>query len=263
MSVHMRYVWIALVVLGIGCSTPVQHGLEEAAANEVVAALERGGIGASKTKDPAGEAFIVSVAKTDTVRALELLRSLGLPRGRRSGFGEVYKQASLVPTPTEERARYVEALTGEIERTLETVEGVASARVHLVLPETDPLATDGKPRVPAQAAVLLKVRTGPAPLREGEVQRLVAGSVPSLAPESVAVVLTPAPEGPGQAAPVFETFGPLRLAPGSRSLLAAGLGVGLGLVAVLAALLFVTARRLARRDGAGMSRAEAEPEGRR
>jgi len=72
----------------------------------VLTALERGGIEACKTRDEGnGEAFVISVPKVDAIRALQLLQSLGLPRGRRAGFGEVYKQASLVPTPTEERAR--------------------------------------------------------------------------------------------------------------------------------------------------------------
>src|SRR4029079_8098004 len=106
-------------------------------------------------------------AQADAVRALELLRAAGLPRGQRTGFAEVYGQPSLVPTATEERARYVEALSGEIERTLETVDGVVSARVHLVLEESDPL--DGKSRVPAQAAVLLKTRPNLPQVKEADV----------------------------------------------------------------------------------------------
>jgi type III secretion protein J len=241
----MRVLWIALVAVTIGCSTPIQHGLDETAANEVLTALERGGIEACKTRDEVnGEAFIISVPKVHVVRALQILQSLGLPRGRRAGFGEVYKQASLVPTPTEERARYLEALAGEIERTLETVDGVVTARVHLVLSEPDPLAVDGKPRVAAQAAVLLKVRPAPAGLREADVQKLVAGSVAGLAPEAVAVVVTPAAEVPSQPAPALASVGPVQVDPGSRKLLLGGLLGGLAIIATLAILLFLTARRL-------------------
>ena len=50
-------------------------------------------------------------------------------RPRQDGFGEIFGKGSLVPTPTEERALYVEALSGELARTLESVEGVTSARV--------------------------------------------------------------------------------------------------------------------------------------
>jgi type III secretion protein J len=233
------------VLLVLGCSTPIQHGLDETAANEILTSLERASIPASKNRDEDG-AFAVSVSRADAVAAMELLRSLGLPRGRRAGFGDVYKQPSLVPTPTEERARYVEALAGEIARTLETVEGVVSARVHLVLPELDPLAADGKPRVPAQAAVLLKTRAGrPLPIAEADVQKLVAGSVPGLEPAAVSVVVTSAAAAPAGRGSGLVALGPLLLTPDSRSsLLAVAVGV-LALVVVLAALLLLLARRLA------------------
>jgi type III secretion protein J len=246
MSAAMRALWTVVVALAIGCSTPIQHGLDETAANEVLTALERGGIEASKARDESnGEVFVISVPKVHTLRALQLLQSLGLPRGRRSGFGEIYKQASLVPTPTEERARYLEALAGEIERTLETVDGVVAARVHLVLPEPDPLAVDGKPRVAAQAAVLLKARPAPAALREAEVQKLVAGSVAGLLPEAVAVVVTPATEAPSLRTPALASVGPLQVDRGSRKLLVGILLGGLAIIAMLAALLLIAARRLA------------------
>lgn len=242
----MRFSWIVVVCViacAAGCSTPIQHGLDESAANDMVTALDRAGVGATKTRDDDG-GFVVSVGRADVLRALELLRTLGLPRSQRAGFGEIYKQPSLLPTPTEERARYVEALAGEVAATLETVEGVASARVHLVLPEPDPLATDGKPRVPAQAAVLLKVRGGrPSPIAVADVQKLVAGSVPGLEQAAVAVVTTPAPEAP--AASNLVTLGPLRLTADSRATLLVGLVGASVIVGVLAALLLVTARRLA------------------
>jgi type III secretion protein J len=225
------------------CSTPIRHGLDEPSANEVVTALERAGVGAEKVRDEAGgpSAFIVRVAAGDAVLALDTLHTLGLPRGRRTGFAEVYAQPSLVPTATEERARYVEALSGEIERTLETVDGVVSARVHLVMEEADPLQT--KPRVAAQAAVLLKTRPNLPQIKDADVQKLVAGSVPGLAPSSVAVVATPAAEV--QPSTTLTPVGPLRVSPGTRSLLVGTLVVALGVLAVLAILLLFTARRLA------------------
>jgi type III secretion protein J len=241
----MRSLWILVVAALVGCSTPIQHGLDEAAANEVLTALERSGIEACKARDDANaEAFIVSVSKAQAVRAMETLQSLGLPRGRRAGFGEIYKQASLVPTPTEDRARYLEALAGEIERTLESVEGVVGARVHLVMTEPNPLAVDGNPRVAAQAAVLLKLRPGPAPLAEADVQRLVAGSVAGLAPQSVAVVVTTAAQTPSRPSPALVSVGPLRVAPDSRGILLGGLLACLAILATLAGLLLITARRL-------------------
>ena len=246
--------WLALLAALAGgaaaCSTNLLHGLDERAANESIAALEHAGIAAEKTADEAGATtFTVRIARPDGARALNLLRSLGLPRDRRHGFAEVYGQPSLIPTASEERARYLEALAGEIERTLETADGVVSARVHLVLEESDPLSIDARPRTAARAAVLLKARGGRAPLPEADVQRLVAGSVPGLDPAAVAVVMIRAPdadEGDGTGDDsALASVGPLRVASGSRGVVIGALAAGLAALGALAVLLLLTARRLA------------------
>jgi len=239
----------SLLAVAGACSTNILHGIDERAANDAARALERAGIGAEKLAEEGGAAgssarFTLRVARGDGARALDLLRALGLPREPRHGFSETYGQPSLIPTPSEERARYVDALAGEIERTLETVDGVVSARVHLVLEEADPLAVDAKPRAPARAAVLLATRPGRTPIAREDVQRLVAGSVSGLDAAAVAVVVTAAPAA-SEDEPAMAAVGPLRVTPGSRALLVGALAAGLGLLAVLAALLLVTARRLA------------------
>jgi type III secretion protein J len=237
-----------LIALGGACSTNILHGIDERAANDAARALERAGIGAEKvaednTATAGGARFTLRVSSGDGARALDLLRALGLPREPRHGFSETYGQPSLIPTPSEERARYVDALAGEIERTLEGVDGVVSARVHLVLEEEDPLAVDAKPRAGARAAVLLTTLPGRTPIARQDVQRLVAGSVSGLDAAAVVVVAAAAAEPAGVT--TLTAVGPLRVTPGSRALLVGALAAGLGLLALLAALLLVTARRLA------------------
>ena len=75
--------------------------------------------------------------------------------------------------------------------------------MHIVLSESDPLAADDKPRIPAQAAALIKTRAGVAtPVEEADVQQLVGRSVPGLTPEAVAVVVT------GLVPPIFRAGRP-------------------------------------------------------
>ena len=240
---------LLLALLGTGCSTNILHGIDERAANDTTGALERAGIGAEKVADDGptagGRSYTVRVARGDGARAVDLLRALGLPRDRRRGFAETYGQPSLIPTPSEERARYLDATAGEIERTLETVDGVVSARVHLVLEESDPLALDGKPAGGARAAVLIKARPGAAPLSEADVRTLVAGSVAGLDPAAVGVVVTPAAAPDQVAGASLAALGPLRITPGTRPVLVGAMVAALALLALLAALLLVTARRLA------------------
>ena len=240
----------AIAVTAGACSSNILHGVDERSANEATAALERAGIGAEKLPDEgasagAGATYTIRVAHADGTRAVDLLRALGLPRDRRRGFAETYGQPSLIPTPSEERARYVDALAGEIERTLESADGVVSARVHLVLEESDPLAVDAKPRSTARAAVLLKARPGTAPFSDRDVQKLVAGSVSGLEPAAVSVVLTPAADPGAATSASLAALGPLRISPGTRPLLLGALVAGLGLLALLATLLLLTARRIA------------------
>jgi type III secretion protein J len=244
--------WVALALIGLaGCSANVLHGVDERGANEATAALERAGIGAEKVaEDSAGLAgstssFTVRVASGDANRAIDLLHALGLPRERRRGFAETYGQPSLIPTPSEERARYLSATAGEIEKTLETMEGVLGARVHLVLEDGDPLALDAKPHAPARGAVLIKQRPGAAAVSERDVQRLVAGSVAGLDPAAVAVVVTTAAESPEGGTAPLAPLGPLRITAGTRPVLIGVLAGALGLLGLMATLLLVLARRLA------------------
>jgi type III secretion protein J len=249
-----------------GCSANVLHGIDERAANEATAALERVGIGAEKVPDDlaapgAAANFTVRVASGDASRAVDLLHALGLPRERRRGFAETYGQPSLIPTPSEERARYVNATAGEIEKTLESIDGVIGARVNLVLEDADPLSLEAKPREAARAAVLLKARPGAPPIAERDVQKLVAGSVAGLDPASVAVVVTASADSADAAAVPLAPLGPLRITAGTRPVLIGLLAGALILLAVLATLLLVLARRLAALERTAAAAAGEVPDG--
>jgi len=158
----------------------------------------------------------------------------------------VYGQSSLIPSPSEDHARYVASLAGELERTLETADGVVGARVHLVLGQPDSLLAAGdKPPPAARAAVMLKVAAGQPPLPVADVQRLIAGSVPGLDVSAVTVVVTSAAVTTSAPVGPLTSLGPLRVTPSSRPLLLALFAVGLGLIGALATLLFIALRRRA------------------
>ena len=186
---------LALVALA-GCGREeVVHGLEEAQANEVVVALDERGVGAEKRREEGTEErWAVAVATASAARAQRILAERELPRPRPDGFREVFGKGSLVPTAVEERALYLHALAGELARSVEAIDGVIAARVHLALPIEDPLHA-GPALLPC-AAVLVKARPGARgrvePLAAG-VQALVAGAIAGLAPAAVSVVVT---EGP-------------------------------------------------------------------
>jgi type III secretion protein J len=103
----------------------------------------------------------------------------------------------MIPTASEEKARMLLGLSGELTRTIKSVTGVVDARVQVVLPENSPLL-DKAQWSPPTASVLVKHRGSAPPLTEDEIRNLVARGVEGLQPENVAVVYkrtgaTPAP----------------------------------------------------------------------
>ena len=177
---------LALLALTACGREEILHGLEESQANRVLVALDEGGMRAEKRREEGSEGtWRVEVAGSDASRAQRLLAERELPRPRPPGFGEIFGKGSVVPTPAEERALYLHALSGELARSVEAIDGVVEARVHLALPPADSLRPE--PATTPRAAVLVKVRPAARarlePLAPG-IQSLVAGAVAETAPAS-------------------------------------------------------------------------------
>ena len=194
---------IGLVLAGAGCSARVQHGLDERQANEIQTVLMERGFRAHKVvEDGRPPTWAVEVEPSDAADAVRVLAELGLPRSRPAGIRELLKPG-LVPDPVEQHALLLEAQSGELARTLEAVDGVLSARVHLVRPAA---TRAGVPGAPTKAAVYLRARPAAAlHLRamQEELRALVAGSVEGLEPGAVTLVVSevvsavPPRAGPG------------------------------------------------------------------
>ncbi|MFW6067422.1 MAG: secretion protein [Myxococcota bacterium] len=236
-------------LLLVGCETAVEGGLPEAQANRVLVALHEAGIGARKEPEGGrGEpTFAVHVPSDDVARALEVLRAEGLPKPADPGFHEVFGEGSLVPTATEERGRYAAALAGELSRSIEAIDGVVDARVHVAIPDARGFALDDAPLRP-RGSVLVKHRPNRSPIDESAVRALVAGAVEDMRPEDVSVVLVPAPAR----APVERALvkvGPVWVARSSATLLRA-LFAGTAVAGMcLAAGLVILVRRRRRWTG--------------
>jgi type III secretion protein J len=228
-----------------GCSVDIQHGLEEAEANEIVVVLGRAGIPASKGREEGRKGtWKVRVASSEATRAWQVLREHELPRGRARGF-EVFSKGGLIPTQTEERALYQQALSGEITKMLLSYPGVIDARVLVSLPRERSFGAQGAgPQ--ATASVLVKYAAhAAATLKVADLQGLVAGAVPGLQASQVTVVATPAPAGAGNG-PEMVQLGPFAVSRGSYDGLQISLIVAAVLVFLLGAAVVVGAFHLRR-----------------
>ncbi len=184
----LRLLILALALAGCADVT-VLDPVSEVDAHRAVASLERAGVAArfeALANTAQRRQFRVSVAPSQASRAVSTLHDLGLPRREQPGFDEAWGERSLVMTRAEERARAAQATAGELSRSLEAIDGVVMARVH-VAPGSDPeLATD-TPRRPA-ASVLIQHASATPPLDEQRVRALVASAVDGMRPEEVAVI---------------------------------------------------------------------------
>lgn len=246
-----------MALLTLGCEATVESGLEEAEANAIVVALHEAQIGARKEPDPGGDdRFQVLVPSDDVGPALERMREEGLPRPSSPGLSEMFAEGGLVPTATEEQARYVAALGGELSSSIEAMDGVLDARVHVALPDTRRLALDEE-RPRPRASVLIRHRGARPGYSDDSVRALVAGAVQDMAPEDVAVVGVPVEIREADRGERLVSLGPVTVTRGSATSLKAILGGALALHVVLAGLLvWVVSRR--RRTTRGTPVADAE-----
>jgi len=252
----------AVGILIAGCNVPIAVGLDETDANHAVVALEKSGVAAEKERDPDAEGrWRVNVARDDASSAAVVLSSESLPPPASPGVLETLGQGSIVPSRGAEQAKLVAGTAGELERSLRSLDGVISVRVHLAVPATDALAPEEAP-LPPSASVLLRHRGATPPIAVGDVQRLVAGAVPGLAPGQVAVVSLPVPEPPRPAERELARFGPVTVTRSSvlplRTIIGSAVLLNLGL---LAGLFVVWAR--ARRAESELSDQRAEVQGAR
>ena len=187
--------FLSLAILQSGCSDRVElhRQLSEQEANEVVAELADKHIRAQKI--PAKDGVTVVVNATDIGRAVRTLEAVGLPKLARATLGDTFRKEGVISTPLEERARYIYALSQELESTLSNIDGVIVARVHVVLPER---IAPGEPVQPASASVFIKhdPRLDPDDIHP-RVRRMVSSSIPGMTtaldnPKKLTVVFVPA-----------------------------------------------------------------------
>ncbi len=233
-----RMILLIPAMVLFGCEEQVQHGLDEKQANEIVSALHERGLPAAKVAEGGRKAlYAISVDADDAKDALRILAELGLPRPKPEGFQELFAGAGLVPSASEERVRFLAALGGELSRTLESVDGVVEARVHLTVPTP---AKFGQAVSPAKASAFVKVTSASATrirAQREELAGLIAGAVEGLSVDQVSVVVSEAP-----AAKV--TPRPPRADNNQRlRYLSAGLSFLVSLLAVAAGMLFLKLRQ--------------------
>ena len=117
-------------------------------AGQVVDQVDRARI--PRQADAGGSRILVPADQV--ARARLLLAKEGLPSGGSIGYEIFDRGDALTATGFQQGISQTRAMEGELARTIRSLQGVRTARVHLVLPRREPFARD---RQDAQASVIL------------------------------------------------------------------------------------------------------------
>ncbi|MEQ1495504.1 MAG: flagellar basal-body MS-ring/collar protein FliF [Novosphingobium sp.] len=161
---------------------PVLVNLDPQDAAEIAKVLDKKKI--EYRFESAGRTIAVVEAEADRAR-IELAGS-ELPMKGQIGF-ELFNQSDMGLTEFAQKINYQRALQGELARTILLLDGIQAARVHLGLPERSMFR--GEQEQPkASVTLILKPGKSLSAATVLGIQRLVAGAVPELPVETIAVL---------------------------------------------------------------------------
>jgi flagellar M-ring protein FliF len=172
---------VAIVWLMRDPYVPLAADLSAERANELAQQLERAKL-PYRIDDSGGRISVpgsqLGKARAAAAAALDTPASVGL---------ELFKETDFSSTDFAQKINYQRALQGELTRTIQTINGVRSARVHVILPEGGLFKRSG---AKATAAVSVALKPGNMLTRSQVlgIQRLVAASVPEIKIDDVVVL---------------------------------------------------------------------------
>ncbi|MGB3878582.1 flagellar basal-body MS-ring/collar protein FliF [Shinella zoogloeoides] len=156
-------------------------GLEKADLNQIGLALAEGNIDFNNGTD--GSSIAVPVGQTGKARLY--LAERGLPSSANAGYELFDKVGSLGLTSFMQEVTRIRALEGEIARTIQQINGIAAARVHVVMPERGNFRRADQ--VPT-ASVMIRASAQAGRESAAAIRHLVAASVPGLEVDGVTIL---------------------------------------------------------------------------
>lgn len=167
---------------------PLLKGLDQYQANEVIATLQRNNI-ASVKSDKGKTGYSISVQKADIPASVDLLKIYALPSKPRIEIAAMFPSDSLVSSPRAEKARLYSAIEQRLEQSLQTMEGVLSARVHVSY-DIDSGET-GRAAAPVHLSTLVNYQSNADEmLMINDVKRFLKNSFNQVDYENISVVLS-------------------------------------------------------------------------
>lgn len=158
-------------------------GLDIEDVNQMGAALGEAGIAFDVSAD--GKSVLVDYGHTAQARMI--LAERGLPKGDKSGYDLFDSLGSMGLTTFMQEVTKVRALEGELARTIQLMNGIKAARVHLVLPQESSFRSL---KEPPSASVMIRTDMNDGKSFAPSIQQLVAAAIPGMTKDMVTVLGT-------------------------------------------------------------------------
>jgi flagellar M-ring protein FliF len=179
---------IVLAMIGIGsyylnrpAFETLYVGLDRSDVNQIGLVFGEAGI----DFDVASDGTTVLVPAGSTAKARMLLAEKGLPTSANAGYELFDNVGSLGLTSFMQQVTRVRALEGEIARTIQSIQGIKAARVHIVMGER---ANFRREEQQPTASVVIRASEMDAAKSAMAIRYLVAAAVPGLEPDKVTVL---------------------------------------------------------------------------
>lgn len=174
---------LAAVFMNLGQPKSLLYSnLDLKEAGSITAALDQAGV----KYEVKGDGSTIMVARDAVASTRLMLSSKGLPTAGSVGY-EIFDEANaLGQTDFVQQLNRQRALEGELSRTILALDGITSARVHLVLPKRQLFEEEAE-----QPSASVSIGVGgrePTAEQVRAMQNLVAGAVPNMRPDRVTVV---------------------------------------------------------------------------
>jgi flagellar M-ring protein FliF len=157
-------------------------GVEMREAAEITQRLEQADI----PYEMRGEGGSIYVARSRVLDARMMLSAEGLPSRGSIGYEIFDEPDALGQTQFQQNINRLRALEGELARTIGSLDGVASARVHLVLPERQLFSRETEQ--PSASIVIQLRRDELTPGQVRAIRNLVASATPGLTANRVTIL---------------------------------------------------------------------------
>lgn len=162
--------------------SPVYTGLDPAESSQIVQVIE----GLEIPYEVSADGSTIQIPRTDFGQVRMAAAGQQLPSENAMGYEIFDTNSSLGMNTFMQKANMKRAIEGELARTIKTLRGVESARVHIVMPDREAFSRE-EPEPTASVVIRMSSAGALDRAKALTIRHLVASSVPKLKPSNVTV----------------------------------------------------------------------------